>query len=132
MRQISRFPDPPNKDIGEGLNTAFEAMRKLELRVPEIIENENSVTVFIYHESLASPEQTVLDYLKKNPLISNVEARAITGIKSENSMKQVFNRLRKEKLIELIPNRRGSMSAWQLVGKEKPQTLARQLELDWK
>jgi len=132
VRQISRFPNPPNKDIGEGLNTAFEAMRKLQLRIPEIFENENSVTVYIYHEPLASPEQTVLDHLKKYSSITNSEARVITGIKSENSMKQVFNRLRKEGLIELIPDRRGSMSAWRLVGKEKPQTLARQLELDWK
>jgi len=90
------------------------------------------VTVNIYHEPLASPEQTVLDHLKKYSSITNSEARVITGIKSENSMKQVFNRLRKEGLIELIPDRRGSMSAWRLVSKEKPQTLARQLELDWK
>ena len=90
------------------------------------------MTVFIYHEPLASPEQTILNYLKKSSSITNSEARAITGLKSENSMKQVFDRLRKEGLIELIPDRRGSLSAWQLIGKEKPQALAQQLELDWK
>src|SRR5262249_9408175 len=25
VRLINKFPDPPNKDVGEGLNTAFEA-----------------------------------------------------------------------------------------------------------
>jgi len=25
VRVINKFPDPPNKDVGEGLNTAFEA-----------------------------------------------------------------------------------------------------------
>jgi len=32
VRLINKFPDPPNKDIGEGLNTAFSAMRKLRLK----------------------------------------------------------------------------------------------------
>ena len=127
---MSKFADSPNRDIGEGLNTAFEAMRKLELRVPVIVENENSVTIFIFHEPLASPEETVLNHLKKYTLVTNSEARVITGIKSENSMKKVFNRLRHEGLIELVPDRRGSMSAWQIVGTEKSAIVAKQLELD--
>jgi ATP-dependent DNA helicase RecG len=37
VRLINKFPNPPNKDVGEGLNTAFEAMRKLRLKDPQII-----------------------------------------------------------------------------------------------
>lgn len=129
VRQILRFPNPPNQDIGEGLNTAFEAMRKLKLRIPEIKEQENSVIVYIYHEPLASPEQTVLNYLDSHTSITNSEARAITGIRSENSMKKVFNRLRNEDLIELVPNKRGAKSAWQKVGVGKPK-IVKQLEFD--
>jgi ATP-dependent DNA helicase RecG len=29
VRWINRFPDPPNKDVGEGLRTAFAAMKQL-------------------------------------------------------------------------------------------------------
>jgi ATP-dependent DNA helicase RecG len=61
VRLINKFPDPPNKDIGEGLNTAFEAMRKLRLKEPEIIENEHSVVVHIRHTPLASPQDMVMD-----------------------------------------------------------------------
>src|SRR5205814_7648029 len=32
VRLINKFPEPPNKDVGEGLNTAFEAMKRLRLR----------------------------------------------------------------------------------------------------
>ena len=32
VRLINKFPDPPNKDVGEGLNTAFAAMKRLRLR----------------------------------------------------------------------------------------------------
>ncbi|WP_445305523.1 ATP-binding protein [Microcoleus sp. herbarium2] len=31
VRIINKFPNPPNKDVGEGLNTAFQAMAKLRL-----------------------------------------------------------------------------------------------------
>ena len=34
VRLINKFPNPPNKDVGEGLNTAFRAMRNLNLRDP--------------------------------------------------------------------------------------------------
>ena len=59
VRLINKFPDPPNKDVGEGLNTAFAAMTKLGLKTPIIEERDNSVLVTIKHELLASPEQTI-------------------------------------------------------------------------
>ena len=127
VRLTNKFPDPPNRDIGEGLNTAFEAMRRLKLRIPEIREGENSVIVYIYHEPLASPEETVLSYLDSHASITNSEARMITGIKSENSMKKVFNRLRQQGLIELVPDRHGAKSAWQKLGIRRSET-SRQLE----
>ena len=42
VRIINKFPNPPNKDVGEGLNTAFSAMAKLRLREPEIKEGDHS------------------------------------------------------------------------------------------
>ena len=59
VRLINKFPDAPNKDVGEGLNTAFGAMQKLRLKNPQIIESDNSVSVIIKHEKLASPEELV-------------------------------------------------------------------------
>lgn len=38
VRLINKFPNPPNKDVGEGLNSAFEAMRKIRMKDPELIE----------------------------------------------------------------------------------------------
>ena len=31
VRLLNKFPDPPNRDVGEGLNTAFDKMRELGL-----------------------------------------------------------------------------------------------------
>lgn len=112
VRIINKFPDPPNKDIGEGLNTAFQAMRKLKLKDPIIEESANSVTVKIKHERLASPEETILEYLENHTNINNRTARKLCYIGSENSMKRVFERLMKAKKIERIPELKGSASAY--------------------
>lgn len=54
VRLLSKFPDPPNKGVGEGLSTAFEAMRKLRLKTLEIKELTNAVLVCISCEKLVS------------------------------------------------------------------------------
>ena len=112
VRLINKFPNPPNKDVGEGLNTAFQAMRALRLKDPVIEERQNSVIVFIRHERLASPEEAVLAYLDDRDEITNSIARDLTGIASENKMKEVFYRLRDAGKLERVPNRKGSASAW--------------------
>jgi len=83
VRLINKFPDPPNKDVGEGLVTAFRAMRALRLKDPIIRENGASVTVEIRHERLASPK-----------------------------VKDVLYRLRNAGKLERVPGRQGSASAW--------------------
>lgn len=112
VRLINKFPDAPNKDVGEGLNTAFEAMTKLRLREPQIIENEKSVLVIIKHEKLASPEEIVIQYLENHDEITNRIGRDLSGIKSENTMKRVFWRLRDKDMVEMVPGRNGSAAAW--------------------
>jgi ATP-dependent DNA helicase RecG len=118
VRVINKFPDPPNKDVGEGLNTAFEAMRTLRMKAPIVLESESSVIVQIKHEKLASAEDIIMEYLNNpdNTLITNRVARGLTGIKSENSMKAVFWKLRSRELIEQVPGRAGFASAWQKKG----------------
>lgn len=106
VRLVNKFPDAPNKDVGEGINTAYEAMGKLRLKPPIILEKENSVQITLRHESLGSPEQIVMEYLQSHDEITNEIARELTGIRSENTMKNVFYRLRDRKQIELIAERR--------------------------
>jgi ATP-dependent DNA helicase RecG len=115
VRLVHKFPNPPNKDVGEGLNTAFDAMKRSRLKPPVIRETENSVIVEIRHDRLASPAEAVMDYLANHPEITNRVARELTGILSENSMKEVFLRLAKGGLIERVEGRKGAASAWQKI-----------------
>ncbi|MBI3548723.1 MAG: putative DNA binding domain-containing protein [Elusimicrobia bacterium] len=112
VRLINKFPDPPNKDVGEGLNTAFAAMRKLKLKEPVILAKENSVLVTIRHEPLSTPENIVMEFLLGNLSINNSKGREICNIGSENVMKRVFERLIESGLIERIPERRGRATAY--------------------
>jgi ATP-dependent DNA helicase RecG len=105
VRILNKFKNPPNKDVGEGLNTAFEAMRKLKLKDPLIEQRENSVLVALRHEQLGTPEQIIVDYLRSNDEINNATARAICFIGSENSMKRIFQKMITSGLIKRVPNR---------------------------
>lgn len=103
VRLINKFPNPPNKDVGEGLNTAFQAMRKMKLKDPIISQDGGYVKVTLKHEALASPEEMILEYLESHDQIVNRQARDITFIGSENKMKTILQRMVKQDLIELVP-----------------------------
>ena len=111
---LSKYEDAPNKDIGEGLNTAFQKMKEWRMRSPEIFEEGNYVRVVIPHASLATPQEAIMEFLSKNDTITNKQARDITGIKSENAVKSEFYKLRDAGKIEMIPELRGNKAAWRL------------------
>ena len=52
-------------------------------------------------------------YLDNHDEITNSIARELTGIKSENSMKEVFLSLFRRHLIERVPGKNGNKAAWQ-------------------
>ena len=114
VRNLARYPNPPNKDLGEGLNTAFQKMKEWRLREPEIVEDGTYVRVTIPHIPLATPTEAILEFLKNSETITNRQAREITGIRSENLVKIEFYKLRDEKLLEMVPGLKGPAAAWRL------------------
>lgn len=112
VRLLNKFRNPPNKDVGEGLNTAFEAMRKLKLKDPIVEQRETSVLVSLRHEKLAAPQQLIIEYLRSNAEINNSIARSICFIGSENKIKNIFKEMIKSNLIERIPGRSQSRAAY--------------------
>lgn len=105
VRLLNKFRNPPNKDVGEGLNTAFEAMRNLKLRDPVIDQTDNGVLVILKHEKLGTPEQIIVEYLREKEEINNAIARSICFIGSENTMKRIFQKMIGSGLIVRIPDR---------------------------
>jgi ATP-dependent DNA helicase RecG len=112
VRIINKFPDPPNKDVGEGLNTAFRAMKRLHLQEPEIVQKEASVLVYIRHQKLATPEQTIAEYLDTHESISNGTAREICVIREDWRIRSIFGRMVTAGMIEKVPGSSTSNTAY--------------------
>ena len=115
VRLINKFPNPPNKDVGEGLNTAFRAMREMKLKPPTVAQSGASVQVILRHESLATPEELILQHLQKNEQITNKVGRELCFIGSENKMKGILQRMVRNGLIELVPGTTRYSAAYRLV-----------------
>jgi ATP-dependent DNA helicase RecG len=103
VRLLNKFPDPPNRDVGEGLNTAFEKMHQLGFKEPSIEERDTDVLITIRHELLASPEETIMKFLEKNGTIRNKQAREITHIRDSDRMKRILSTMADKGLIEGVP-----------------------------
>jgi ATP-dependent DNA helicase RecG len=116
VRLLNKYPDPPNKDIGEGLNTVFAKMAEAKLKEPTIEIIGSSFVVTLGHTALARPEEIVMEYLGTHAEIKNNTARALCGISSENTMKDVFLALAKAGKIERVPEKLGSASTWRKTG----------------
>jgi ATP-dependent DNA helicase RecG len=93
VRLINKFPNAPNKDVGEGLNTTVEAMKKVRLVAPVIEQKGMNVVVTLKHESLATPETLIMEYLDLHDSITNKQARQLSNVGSENAMKHILRRM---------------------------------------
>lgn len=112
VRIINKFKNPPNKDVGEGLNTAFRAMKRLQLKEPEITQKPTSLLVTIRHEQLASPEERIMEYLKTHETINNGDAREICVIREDWRIRSIFARMVEAKMIEKVPGSITSNTAY--------------------
>lgn len=120
VRILNKFPDPPNKDVGEGLNTAFAAMHQLGLKEPSISQTDSAVIVSIRHEPLASPEDAIMHYLESHNTINNSKAREITHITADHRVKGIFKRMETKGMIEQVPGTRTSNTAYRkTLGREQ-------------
>ncbi|MBN8733345.1 MAG: putative DNA binding domain-containing protein [Acidobacteria bacterium] len=102
QRILNKFPDPPNRDVGEGIKTATAAMTALGLEPPTFKETESSFLVSIKHEKLATAELAIMDYLESHETINNKQARSITFIHEDWKVKSIFRRMELKKMIRQV------------------------------
>ncbi|MEM6325835.1 MAG: ATP-binding protein, partial [Bacteroidota bacterium] len=120
VRMINKFPDPPNKDVGEGLNTAFDAMRNMKPKDPVISGSNDRVIVVLRHEPLATPEELILECLSAHKQIANRDAREICFIGSENKMKRILQGMVKRNILEQVTGTTRYTAAYRLVQRSRP------------
>lgn len=105
VRILHKLPNKINKDLGEGIDTAINAMRAAKLMPPVFEEKDDYVIVTLKHTPIASYEEQILEYLQKHPDIANREARKITGEEDKVKIKNIFIRMMNQKKIQIAnPN----------------------------
>ena len=94
-------------------------MRAMKLKAPTIEQDGGNVKISLRHESLATPEEAVLTYLKSNTSIANRDARVVTYIESENKMKRVLQGMVSKDMLEQVPGTTRYTAAYRLTNKGK-------------
>ena len=104
VRMLHNLPDPINHDIGEGLNTAKNELKRAGLVDPEFEEKENAFIVTIKHQKVASVEDVILKYFEENPgsSISNKLVRQMSGEDDMQKVKLALQKLRASGQIKLV------------------------------
>lgn len=125
QRLLNKFPDPPNRDVGEGIKTAIAAMTALGLEKPIFEETETSFLVTIKHEKLATAELAIMEYLETHDTINNREARKITFIHEDWRVKSIFRGMEEKRMIKQVENTRTSATRYRkwLPADDKEPTL---------
>jgi ATP-dependent DNA helicase RecG len=114
VRIINKFQNPPNKDIGEGLNTAFQAMMRSGLMYPEIKQKENSVLAIIHNEKMPDSTECLLRLLKTYDQLDASEIHRKRVFKSEVQQKKILKRLVDDGVIEKVSGSYGSDTTYRL------------------
>lgn len=99
VRLLSRYPSSPNKDLGEGVNTAFQKMKALGKKLPSIVEDGNFVKVSIYHALEGDAETVISEFANKFGTVNNRQARDLTGIRNPSQITAIFSRLREKNIL---------------------------------
>lgn len=115
VRLINKFKNPPNKDIGEGLNTAFDAMRDSGLMYPKIKQVENGVLVIIANEKLPDSTEVLLKLLDSHNVLTSNEINRKRVFKSEYEKKKTLRKLREDGIVETVLGTHGIDTAYRLI-----------------
>lgn len=103
VRMLHNLPNPINHDIGEGLDTAKNELKKAGLVEPYFEEKENAFLVTIKHQKIASIEEVILHHLENNPdtVITNKLVRQLSGEDDMQKVKLALQKLRANGHIKL-------------------------------
>jgi len=96
VRMLHNLPEPVNHDIGEGLDTAKNELKKAGLVEPKFDETENAFIVTVKHQKIASIEDVILKHLEEHPdsVLTNKLVRQLSGEDDMQKVKLALQKLR--------------------------------------
>ncbi len=103
-RTLKKMPNPPNLDIGEGVDRMFSEMSKKNLYLPLYLPRRytpHSVCVVLFNEERVTYWDIVYKYINEHEAITNKEFRDITGLDTLKAS-EFLKRWTKQQLLEKI------------------------------
>lgn len=114
-RTLKKMPNPPNLDIGEGVNRMFREMRKKNLYSPLYLSRDytpHSVCVILFNEEKVSYWDIVDKFLIENRTITNRQFCEISGLDTLKAS-ELLKKWRKQQLLEKVEsNKSKRMTAY--------------------
>lgn len=104
VRMLHNLPNPVNHDIGEGLDTAYNELKKAGLVPPFFEEANNAFVVTIRHQRIASVIEVIEKHFDENPggVINNKLIRQLSGEDDMQKVKKALQHLRKNGKIKVV------------------------------
>lgn len=98
VRLLSKYPNSPNKDLGEGMNTVYQRMRESGFTDPFIAEEGNYLKVVLSRKSSDNPRELIISYIMKFGEVTNKIARELTCLDAEQ-VTRIFLKLKDDDFI---------------------------------
>lgn len=99
VRLLSKHPDAPNKDLGEGINTVVEKMRKAGFIDPIFKEDGVNLYVILRREPKTEVASILTDFIRRHGAITNRQALDLLALDTADQITTIFGKLREQKII---------------------------------
>lgn len=99
VRLLAKYPNAPNKDLGEGINTVYERMRKAGFIDP--ILNEDGVNLYVTLKRAPNddPTSVIIKFVDKHGHITNRQALDILALEHSEQATTLFGKMRDQKIL---------------------------------
>lgn len=99
VRLLSKYPDAPNKDLGEGINTVVERMRQAGFIDPIFREDGTNLYVTLKREPKGDAASLIKAFIGRQGSINNRQALDLLALDSAEQVTNIFSRLREQGVI---------------------------------
>jgi ATP-dependent DNA helicase RecG len=99
VRMLAKYPNAPNKDLGEGINTVYERMRKAGFIDPILYEDGVNLHVTLKREPKDDPTSVIIKFVEKHDSITNRQALDILALDHSEQATNLLGKMREHKIL---------------------------------
>lgn len=113
VRALARYPNSPNKDLGEGVNTVFDRMRKIGYIDPIISDADNCVTVTLKRTPARTDFPTLIKFfIGRHGSINNRQALDLLALDRSEQITAIFGKMKDRGEIKRLDESTGVRVKW--------------------